>query len=124
MTPSAILDRLHAAGVRVRPDPQNPDRLRLSPPDRLNAELLALARDHKRELLAELRERSRPTPEELAGWGEYLMERASIMEHDGELPRRCVARIPVGRPGTVGVRPATFRARRASGSDTPSSRDA
>lgn len=30
---------------------------------------------------------NRPTPEELATWGEYLLERASVMEHDGELPR-------------------------------------
>jgi hypothetical protein len=28
-----------------------------------------------------------PTPEALAAWGEYLLERASIMEHDGELSR-------------------------------------
>ncbi len=88
MTPSIILDRLAAAGVRVRLDPQNPDRLRLSPPDRLTADLLALARDHKRELLTVLRERTRlPTPEELAAWGEFILERAAIMEHDGELPR-------------------------------------
>lgn len=86
MSGPAILDRLHAAGVRVRLDPAAPDRLRLGPPDRLNGELLALARDHKRELLAALRER-RPTPEELARWGEFLLERASVMEHDGELPR-------------------------------------
>lgn len=26
-----------------------------------------------------------PTPEELSAWGEYLLERAAIMEHDGEL---------------------------------------
>jgi hypothetical protein len=59
VTPSIILDRLAAAGVRVRLDPQNPDRLRLSPPDRLTADLLALARDHKRELLTVLRERAK-----------------------------------------------------------------
>lgn len=63
MTPSTILDRLAAAGVRVRLDPQNPERLRLAPPDRLDADLLAMVRDHKRELLAALRERARPEPE-------------------------------------------------------------
>ena len=52
MNAAAILDRLTAAGVRVRFDPADPERLRLSPPDRLNGELLALARDHKSELLA------------------------------------------------------------------------
>lgn len=87
MSGTALLDRLHAAGVRVRLDPTDPERLRLSPPDRLNGELLTLARDHKRELLAALRERSRPTPEELAAWGEYLLERSAVMEHAGELPR-------------------------------------
>lgn len=28
-----------------------------------------------------------PTPEELAAWGEFLLERAAVMEADGELPR-------------------------------------
>ena len=87
MSAAAILDRLAAAGVRVRLDPADPERLRLSPPDRLNGELLALARNHKRELLTALRERSGPTPEQLNAWGEFLLERAAIMEHDGELPR-------------------------------------
>ena len=85
MNAAAILDRLTAAGVRVRFDPADPERLRLSPPDRLNGELLALARDHKSELLAALRKRSRPTPEQLNAWGEYLLERASVIQHDGEL---------------------------------------
>ena len=88
MSAAVILDRLHAAGVRVRLDPEHPDRLRLSPPDRLNGELLELVREHRAALVAALRQRHRlPTPEELASWGEYLLERAAVMEHDGELPR-------------------------------------
>jgi hypothetical protein len=62
MTPRAVLDCLSAAGVRVRLDPENPDRLRLSPPERLDADLLALVRDHKADLLTVLRERARPEP--------------------------------------------------------------
>jgi hypothetical protein len=84
---ATILGRLHAAGVRVRLDPEYPDRLRLSPPSRLTPDLLELARQHKADLVAALRERARPTPEELAAWGEYVLERAAIMEADGELPR-------------------------------------
>ena len=88
MTPRAILDRLTAAGVRVRLDRTNPERLRLSPADRLTADLLTLAREHKAALLSALRVRTAlPTPEELAVWGEYLLERSAVMEHDGELPR-------------------------------------
>ena len=73
--------------MRVRPDPADPDRLRLAPPDRLTPELLDLVKRNKPVLLAALRERSRPTPEQLNAWGEFLLERASVMEHDGELPR-------------------------------------
>ena len=58
MSAADILGRLAAAGLRVRLDPTDPERLRLSPPDRLNGDLLALARAHKRELLAVLRERA------------------------------------------------------------------
>ena len=87
MSAAAILDRLAAAGVRVRLDPADPDRLRLSPPDRLTPDLLELARQHKADLVTALRECTRPSPEELATWGEYLLERASVMEADGELPR-------------------------------------
>ena len=88
MSATAILDRLAAAGVHVRLDPAKPDRLKLAPAERLNPELLALARQHKADLLRELRARTRlPAPEDLARWGDYLLERASIMEADGELPR-------------------------------------
>ena len=87
MSGTALLDRLTAAGVTVRPDPADPDRLRLAPPDRLTPDLLELVKRHKPALLAALRERRRPTPEQLNAWGEFLLERASIMEHEGELQR-------------------------------------
>ena len=58
MSGTALLDRLAAAGVTVRPDPANPDRLRLAPPDRLTPDLLELAKRNKPELLAALRERA------------------------------------------------------------------
>jgi hypothetical protein len=87
MSGTALLDRLAAAGVTVRPDPAHGDRLRLAPPDRLTPDLLELVKRNKPARLAALRERSRPTPEQLNAWGEYLLERAAIMEHDGALPR-------------------------------------
>ncbi len=87
MSGAALLDRLNAAGVIVRPDPEHGDRLRLAPPDRLTPDLLEMVKRNKPALLAALRERARPTPEQLNAWGEYLLERASIMQHDAELPR-------------------------------------
>ena len=87
MSGAALLDRLNAAGVIVRPDPEHGDRLRLAPPDRLTPDLLALVKRNKPALLAALRERARPTPEQLNAWGQYLLERASVMQHDAELPR-------------------------------------
>ena len=61
MSGTALLDRLTAAGVRVRPDPEHGDRLRLAPPDRLTPELLELVKRNKPALLAALRERA-PEP--------------------------------------------------------------
>ncbi len=88
MSATHVLDRLHAAGVHVRLDPAKPDRLKLAPAERLTPDLLALARQHKTDLLRELRARTAlPSPETLARWGEYLLERAAVMEADGELPR-------------------------------------
>jgi hypothetical protein len=40
----------------VRLDPENPERLRLSPPERLAADLIAMVRDHKADLLTAVRE--------------------------------------------------------------------
>jgi len=59
VNPSTILDRLAAAGVTVRPDPQHGDRLRLAPPDRLTPDLLELVKRNKGALLAALRERAK-----------------------------------------------------------------
>ena len=63
MSATAILDQIRAAGVHIRLDPVDPDRLRLAPPDRLTPDLLELAREHKAELLAALRE----TPARFSG---------------------------------------------------------
>jgi len=52
MSGTALLDRLAAAGVTVRPDG---DRLRLAPPDRLTPDLLELVKRNKGALLAVLR---------------------------------------------------------------------
>ena len=94
MSATAILDQIRAAGVHIRLDPVDPDRLRLAPPDRLTPDLLELAREHKAELLSALRATASvskgkplPTPETLAAWSEYLSERSAVMEHDGELSR-------------------------------------
>lgn len=59
MNATAIFDRLAAAGVQARINPERPDRLKLAPADRLTPDLLALAREYKRELLAVLREQTR-----------------------------------------------------------------
>ena len=58
MSSAAILDRLRAAGVTVRPDPEHCDRLKLAPADRLTPDLLELVKRNKPVLLAELRVRA------------------------------------------------------------------
>lgn len=65
MSATMILDRLAAAGVSARPDPEHPDRLRLAPPNRLDRALLELVKRNKPALLAALRERTRGRTEPL-----------------------------------------------------------
>ena len=55
-TAAAILDRLTAAGMRVRIDPADPGRLLLAPQARLTDDLLELVRQNKAALLAALSE--------------------------------------------------------------------
>ena len=54
-TAAAILDRLTAAGMRVRIDPADPGRLLLAPQERLTDDLLDMVRQNKAALLAALR---------------------------------------------------------------------
>lgn len=54
-TAAAILDRLTAAGMRVRIDPADPGRLLLAPQERLTNDLLEMVRQNKAALLAALR---------------------------------------------------------------------
>ena len=55
MTPAVILDRLQAAGLTIRSDPDRPDRVKVAPLERLTPELRELILAHKPELLTELR---------------------------------------------------------------------
>ncbi len=59
MTPAAIFARLAAAGVHIRPDPQRPDGVLVSPSELISAELRTLIVSHKPAILTALR---RPAP--------------------------------------------------------------
>ena len=97
MSAAAVLARVRAAGLTLSLNPERSGHLLARPADRLTPELRALILAHKPELLAELRggplpgervpRHERPTPEVLAAWGEYLLERAAVMEFGTELPR-------------------------------------
>ena len=94
MNAPAILDRLRAAGVRVRRDPAKPDGLRLGPADRLTPDLLELARQHKAELLAALH----ATPERFTPGDGATFERIATAMR-AELERRpALAGIAAYRP--------------------------
>ena len=58
MNTTAILDRLRAAGVTVRPDPEHCVRLKLAPAERLTKDLREMVKRNKAALLAALRERA------------------------------------------------------------------
>lgn len=55
MTPAcAILDRIRAAGLTIRPDPERPDGVKGGPPERLTPELKAVIVANKQAILAAL----------------------------------------------------------------------
>ena len=59
VTPAAIFAELAAAGVHIRPDPQRPDGVLVSPSERISEDLRALIVTHKPVILSALR---RPAP--------------------------------------------------------------
>lgn len=58
MTAAVILNRLQAAGLSIRPDPAQPNAVKVGPPDRLTSELRELILKSKADILAELRTRA------------------------------------------------------------------
>ena len=85
MNAAQILHDIEAAGGHISP---NGDKIKLTAPKPLPADLIQAIKDNKAEVLKIYRQRNKPSPDwDATDWQVFYNERAAICEHDGGLSR-------------------------------------